>query len=423
MPNPGERVANSPATILIAEDSPTQAQRLRHILEQEGYQVGVAGNGRVALEMAARLRPALIISDVVMPEMDGYELSRRIKADAGLRDTPVILVTTMSDPQDVIRGLECGADNFVLKPYDERYLLGRVRYVVVNRELRREEDAGMGVEIFFNGQRHFITADRLQILNLLLSTYDAAIQRNKELNRSQEELKLLNSRLDAVNKELESFSYSVSHDLRAPLRYINGYVEMLAADIHDQVGEEPRRYMKVIADASKQMGQLIDDLLEFSRMGRVEMRELEVDMIALVQEVRSALEAEIQGRNIEWKIPRLPAVTGDPALLRQALSNLLGNAVKYSRKRDPATIEMGLAGEEAGRIVFFVRDNGAGFDMKYAGKLFGVFQRLHRQEEFEGTGVGLANVERVITRHGGRIWADAAPDAGATFYFTLKPAH
>jgi light-regulated signal transduction histidine kinase (bacteriophytochrome) len=294
---------------------------------------------------------------------------------------------------------------------------------VVNRELRREEDAGMGVEIYFNGQRHFITADRLQILNLLLSTYDAAIQRNKELNRSQEELKLLNSRLDAVNKELESFSYSVSHDLRAPLRYINGYVEMLAADIHDQVGEEPRRFMKVIADASKQMGQLIDDLLEFSRMGRVEMRELQVDMNALVLEVRSALEAEIQERNIEWKIPRLPAVTGDPALLRQALSNLLGNSVKYSRNRDPAVIEMGLAGEEAGRIVFFVRDNGAGFDMKYAGKLFGVFQRLHRQEEFEGTGVGLANVERVITRHGGRVWAEAAPDKGATFYFTLKPAN
>ncbi|MEK6210803.1 MAG: response regulator, partial [Pseudomonadota bacterium] len=196
--------SHSPEKILIAEDSPTQAQRLRHILEQQGYEVGVAANGRLALEMAPQFRPALIISDVVMPEMDGYELSRGIKADSALRDIPVILVTTMSDPQDVIRGLECGADNFVLKPYDERYLLDRVRYVVLNRQMRRPEDAGMAVEIYFNGQRHFITADRLQILNLLLSTYDAAIQRNKELTRTQEELQSLNTRLDAANTELHA---------------------------------------------------------------------------------------------------------------------------------------------------------------------------------------------------------------------------
>ncbi|UUZ77176.1 response regulator [Polaromonas sp. P1(28)-13] len=203
----------SPAKILIAEDSPTQAKRLQHILQQQGYEVVVAGNGRIALDMAARSKPALIISDVVMPEMDGYELSNRVKADANLRDIPVILVTTMSDPQDVIRGLECGADNFVLKPYDERYLLGRVRYVLANREFHQPQEAGMGVELYFNDKKHYITAGRLQILNLLLSTYDAAIQRNKQLQNSQQELQVLNSKLAAVNRELESFSYSVSHDL------------------------------------------------------------------------------------------------------------------------------------------------------------------------------------------------------------------
>jgi PAS domain S-box-containing protein len=197
--------SDSPTKILVAEDSRTQAEQLRYILEQNGYEVTVAVNGRLALELATSFRPHLIISDVNMPEMDGYQLSHRLKADADLREIPVILVTTMSDPADVIRGLECGADNFVLKPYEERYLLGRVRYVIANREMRRPDDAGMGVGIHFNGQQHFITADRLQILNLLLSTYEAAIERNKQLTVSKElaakqagEVALSNHFLDSV---------------------------------------------------------------------------------------------------------------------------------------------------------------------------------------------------------------------------------
>ena len=309
----------SPVKILVVEDSPTQAQRLRHVLEKQGYNVGVAANGRLALELVPQLEPALIISDVVMPEMDGYELSGRIKADPTLRHIPVILVTTMSDPQDVIRGLECGADNFILKPYDERYLLSRVRYVLANRELRQAQEVGMGVEIYFNGQRHFITADRLQILNLLLATYEAVIRRNKELSRSQEELQLLNTKLKAANQELESFCYSVSHDLRAPLRHIDGYIEMLVEDTRGQLADEPQRYLKVIADASWQMGELIDDLLEFSRMGRAEMRETRVELDDLVRTVIRNLEMATQGRNIAWQIASLPQVVGDPAMLQHAL--------------------------------------------------------------------------------------------------------
>ncbi|MBI5278107.1 MAG: response regulator [Burkholderiales bacterium] len=410
---------DSPLKILIAEDSPTQAQRLRHILERQGYTVAVAGNGRQALEMAPAFAPALIVSDVVMPEMDGYELVRRIKDDARLCDTPIILVTTMSDPQDVIRGLECGADNFVLKPYEERYLIGRVRYVLANREFHQPQDGGLGVELYFNSKRHYITAGRLQILNLLLSTYDAAIQRNKELQHSKEELQSLNARLEGANRELESFSYSVSHDLRAPLRSINGYSQMLARDSASTLSPEARRYLGIITDASVQMDQLIDDLLEFSRMGRAELRESIVDPEALAREVVQTLDRANEGRTIVWQIAPLPPVLGDASMLRQVFANLLGNAVKYTRPRDPARIEISSAGEEDGRVVVSVRDNGVGFDMQYADRLFGVFQRLHRADEFEGTGIGLASVRRIVERHGGRVWAEGRPGEGATFHFTL----
>jgi len=198
--------ASSAATvnILIAEDSPTQAQRLLHVLRQRGWNVSSAANGREALAMALESRPALIISDVVMPEMNGYELTRAVKSRPALHDVPVILVTTMSDPQDVIRGLECGADCFILKPYDETHLVDRVQYILLNREFRHAHDSGMGVEIHFNGQRHYITADRLQILNLLLSTYDAAIQRNQELSASQEALERTTAEMQAGNRFLDS---------------------------------------------------------------------------------------------------------------------------------------------------------------------------------------------------------------------------
>ena len=257
-----------PLEILIVEDSPTQAKRLQHILEGQGYDVTIAADGREALEAARGRRPSLIISDVIMPEMDGYELCRRIKSDASLANIPVILVTTLFDPQDVIRGLECLADNFILKPYDEHYLLSRVQFVLVNRAVRQSEQTGMGVEIFFNGHKHFITADRQQILNLLLSTYEAAIQRNKELSLARDDLHQLNSSLEAANKELESFSYSVSHDLRAPLRAVDGYSSVLLEEFSAVMPPEAKLLLNNVRTSAKQMGQLIDDLLRFSSLGR-----------------------------------------------------------------------------------------------------------------------------------------------------------
>jgi signal transduction histidine kinase len=228
--------------------------------------------------------------------------------------------------------------------------------------------------------------------------------------------------LEAANKELESFCYSVSHDLRMPLRHIDGYIGLLEKESGGRLSAEASRYLQVVAEASRNMGRLIDDLLAFSRMGREELREDVVDLGLLVKECIEFLGSEIQGRNIVWKLSPLPAVRGDRAMLRQVFANLLGNAVKYTGPRDPAEIEVGCTGEAEDRHVICVRDNGVGFDMQYAGKLFGVFQRMHRADQFEGTGIGLANVRRIISRHGGRVWAESEEERGAAFYFTLRPA-
>lgn len=227
--------------------------------------------------------------------------------------------------------------------------------------------------------------------------------------------------LEEANLELEAFSYSVSHDLRAPLRHIHGYVEMLSRATEGQLSEKAQRYLSTIAGASKEMGVLIDDLLSFSRMGRADLHESRVDLAALVEECRPALDTE--GRAIDWHIGPLPAVCGDRAMLRQVVANLLDNAVKYTRPRDRAVISVAEAPSDGnGWVAITVRDNGVGFDPAYADKLFGVFQRLHRADEFEGTGIGLANIRRIITRHGGRVWAEGEPGRGASFYFTLRRA-
>ena len=241
----------------------------------------------------------------------------------------------------------------------------------------------------------------------------------KELNASLE--KKVNERtseLQAVNRELEAFSYSVSHDLRAPLRHIHGFADLLARHIESTLDEKAKRYLGFISDSVKEMGVLIDDLLMLSRMGRMEMRRSSFDLRDTVESVINSMSQETGGRNIEWKISRLPVVEADQNMLRLVFQNLLGNAVKYTRPRERAVIEVE-ATENDDETVVCVRDNGVGFDMKYSDNLFGVFQRLHPSEEFEGTGIGLANVRRIIQRHGGRTWAEGEVDRGAAVYFTL----
>ncbi|HEX7653387.1 MAG TPA: CHASE3 domain-containing protein [Verrucomicrobiae bacterium] len=246
-------------------------------------------------------------------------------------------------------------------------------------------------------------------------------QMEAEIFRSSQAVQAANEKLREVNQELESFSYSVSHDLRAPLRHIAGFVDLLKKHA-TQLDEKSIRYLQVIGDAARQMGMLIDDLLVFSRMGRSEMRFETVSLATLVEESVQACGEDAEKRVIRWQIDPLPPVQADAAMLRQVWVNLVSNAVKYTRHRNPAEIHIGCQEDQNGEYIFFVRDNGVGFDMKYVGKLFGVFQRLHRAEEFEGTGIGLANVRRIITRHGGRTWATGALNAGATLYFSL-PKH
>jgi PAS domain S-box-containing protein len=224
--------------------------------------------------------------------------------------------------------------------------------------------------------------------------------------------------LEGLNKELEAFSYSVSHDLRAPLRHIDGYVQLLRKNCEDKLDDKSRRYLQVVSESVIKMGKLIDDLLHFSRMGRTELSKSKVSLDSAVQEVLSELTPDMQDRNIKWNIEKLPVVEADRSMLHLVLMNLFSNAVKYTRDRSPAEICVSGRAQE-GEFVFDIRDNGAGFDMQYADKLFGVFQRLHRSEDFQGTGIGLASVRRIISRHGGRVWAEGRVDEGATFSFSL----
>gem|GEM_PF-6659777 len=254
-----------------------------------------------------------------------------------------------------------------------------------------------------------------RIRQLQLSQQQQSTARISELNRS---LKQQVERLTAANRELADVSYTISHDLRAPLRHIAGFVELLTANSQNKLDDQSRHYLQVISGSTEKMGALVDGLLAFSHLGRTELTLRPVDLNRLAGEVIAALTNDLGGREIKWQVARLPEVVGDAALLREALYNLLGNAVKFTRFRSQARVEIGSYDAQS-ETVLFVRDNGVGFDSRYVHKLFGIFQRLHAAEEFEGVGIGLANVQRIIARHGGRVWAEGVVDSGATFWFTI----
>lgn len=307
--------------------------------------------------------------------------------------------------------------------------------------LRRLGDVMARDRELWDFQRSLVTADgveRVMLVNarrmaLPDSEEDAVLVTASDITAqkaSEQQIRQLNRQLEGkveqvsdVNRELEAFSYSVSHDLRAPLRHIAGFSDKLTRQLGDGVDEKSRHYLDVIAGSAKRMSDLIDDLLVYSRLGRSALRLQVLDLQSMVHDTRSMLDANAHAENpghaIRWKIGPMPVLVGDENMLRQVWLNLLGNAVKYSARSEPAVIEISHDHEADGSHRFSVRDNGAGFDVAYADKLFGVFQRLHAASEFSGTGIGLASVKRVITRHDGRVWAESEPGKGATFHFTL----
>ena len=246
-------------------------------------------------------------------------------------------------------------------------------------------------------------------------------ERDQALRELEEKVLQRTAQLATANKELEAFTYSVSHDLRGPMRHIGGFSKILIEDFAREMPPEALGHLQRIRDGVRRMGLLVDGLLYLAQVGRHDLKPQDTALNEVIEEVVNRLQPETDGERVTWKIAELPAVKCDPVLITQVIQNLLANALKFTSKRVRAEIEVG-CGEEDGKLVIFVRDNGVGFDMKYMDKLFGVFQRLHRAEDFEGTGIGLATVQRIVQKHGGRVWAEAELDKGATFYFTLAAA-
>ena len=404
--------------IMAVEDSLVQAKKLQHFFDENNITTSFFNNAQDALAAALDRPPVLIISDIVMPGMDGYEFCSKIKESPVLKEIPVILLTSLRDPLDIIRGLQAGADNFITKPYEEQYLLSRIHYLLANRDMKKSGAAEMVIEIMFRGNKYAINSAKKQILDLLLSVYEAAIQRNDQLISTQAELEASNENLVAANQELEAFSFTVSHDLRSPLNIISGYTQILQSEYANELDAEAREFLDHILTASFSMARLIDDLLQFSRSGRSEIKTERVDVSAMAKSVLADIRQRDPSREINTFIQEGLEVQADPALMRVVLDNLLGNAWKYTGKKINPEISFGLL-ETATKKFFYVRDNGAGFDMSKADKLFNPFQRFHTNQEFQGTGVGLATVRRIIERHGGRIWAESQPGQGATFYFVI----
>jgi signal transduction histidine kinase len=370
---------NPSVDILLVDDKPENLAVLESVLEGPEYRLTKAQSAQEALVSLITTDFALIVLDICMPGTSGIELAQIIKGRKRTRDIPIIFLTAhYGEDEHVLSGYSAGAVDYLTKPISPGILKSKV---AVFGELYRKTKA----------------------LN----------EANLSLNRRNEELM-------AANQELEAFSYTVSHDLRAPLRHVSGYVEILREHASASLDETSRKYLDLVQYSASRLGDLIDHFLAFARMGRADLNMSSVDMNELVRQAVDGLRAETEGRHIEWQIGTLSRVQADPDMMRQVWINLLSNAVKYTRPRDPARIEVGCDTSQPKEVVFFVRDNGVGFNMQYANKLFGVFQRLHRESEFEGTGIGLANVRRIISRHGGRTLAEGTPNAGAKISFTLR---
>jgi DNA-binding response OmpR family regulator len=386
-----------PKKILAVDDSETYLQELAGTLRGDGYELVLARSGEEALALLAVQPVDCILLDLVMPGIGGQETCRRVKDVPVTRDIPIIMLTAVEDRSAMIKGLGAGADDYIAKSSDFEVLRARVL-----AQIRRKQ---------FEDENRRI---REQLLCKELEAAEARAARELAQARAA-----LVEELESKNKELEAFSYSVAHDLRAPLRSIDGFSRMLLKDHATSLDGEGKEYLGYIRESAQHMGHLIDDLLSLSRVIRSEFQRQQVNLTTIASHVAARLRRDHPERQVQIAVADDLVAAGDVRLLTIALENLMGNAWKFTGKRSDARIEVGVR-DEGGRRAYLVRDNGAGFDMAYASKLFGVFQRLHSNSEFEGTGIGLATVQRIVRRHGGRIWAEGKVEKGATFYFTLE---
>ncbi|MDM7914961.1 MAG: ATP-binding protein [Candidatus Eisenbacteria bacterium] len=378
--------------ILLVDDDARNLDALESVLESPDYRLVRASSGAEALRALLDDDFAVMVLDVRMPDMNGIELAQMVKQRRKTHDLPILFLTAYyGEDQQVLEGYGAGGVDYLSKPVHPEVLRSKVAVFV---ELFRKARA-------------------------LVFEVNERREAERQIQKLNDQLTARVAELAAANQELEEFSYSVSHDLRAPLRHVAGFVRLLEERSAEKLDEESREYLHAVREAAARMGQLVDGLLEFSRFGRTEMRQGPVDLALLLDQTLRGIPLETQGREIEWRVAPLPVVQGDEPMLRQVWWNLLDNAVKFTSKKPRAVIEIGWQANGGAEMLFWVRDNGAGFDMSHAGKLFGVFQRMHPRTEFEGTGIGLASVRRIVQRHGGRIWADSIPGEGTTLYFTL----
>jgi two-component system NtrC family sensor kinase len=392
------RSLSGPKRILAVDDSPTYLNGLADLLRNEGYDVAMARSGEEALELVAIQAVDCILLDLLMPGLSGDETCRRIKSVPVIRDVPIIMLTSLEDRSAMINALGAGADDYIQKSSEFEVLSARVR-----AHIRRKQ--------FEDENRHI----RDQLLQKEIEATEARAAADLSETRA-----MLVAQLERKNHELEAFSYSVSHDLRAPLRTISGFSQALLEDCRDTLDATGIEYLGRVQAAALRMGELIDDLLELSRVGRTELKRDRVDLSAIAQSIATELGERDSHREISIEIHHTPEVNADNRLMRTALENLVENAWKFTARTERARIEFG-AYDQEGVIVYFLRDNGSGFDMRYAEKLFQPFQRLHSEADFPGTGIGLATVHRIIERHGGRVRAEGVIGEGTTISFTFSP--
>jgi len=386
-----------PPTILIVDDAPDYLMLLGDLIAPQ-YKVRIATSGPRALELATvPPRPALILLDADMPGMDGFATLEELKKRPATSDIPVIFVTGLHDDVDEQRGFVMGAVDYIAKPPRPAILLARIRTQLElkhSRDVLHQQNTQLAAEV---EQRTRAEAEALRLNEILLARKSA---------------------LEFAVKNLEAFSHTVSHDLRAPLRIINGYTKMLEESEAANLSPEGRALLERIMASAQKMDRLIVDILEYSRVERAQRKDSRVDMAALAGQIVQEQKASYP--NAQFTIGELPQITADATMVKQIFTNLIGNACKFSAKRTDPKIEIGATPVD-GSLEYYVRDNGVGFDSNYAGKLFGVFQRLHSYQEFPGTGIGLSVVKRLVEHHNGRVGAESVPGVQTTFHFTLAP--